>query len=119
MVGRVVYPLIDLAQGYPLMRVVKFSRPYIAFRTHKETYQWCVAHMGVAGTPGTWSRLPHALSDTFDVVIVYLDNINVFSKSMEEHVEHLRAVREVIVVCSFVKACIRSIGSSIHKSHGV
>ncbi|OWZ10779.1 Retroelement pol Polyprotein [Phytophthora megakarya] len=53
MVGCVVHTLIDLAQGYHQMRVVKSSRPYTAFRTHKETYQWCVAHMGVAGTPGT------------------------------------------------------------------
>ncbi|OWZ03762.1 Retroelement pol Polyprotein [Phytophthora megakarya] len=43
MVGCVVYTLVDLAQGYHQMRVIKPSRPYTAFRTHKETYQWCVA----------------------------------------------------------------------------
>ncbi|KAE9315814.1 hypothetical protein PR003_g18892 [Phytophthora rubi] len=92
MVGCVIYTLIDLAQGYHQMIVVKSSRPYTAFRTHKETYQWCVAPMGVAGMPGTWSRLMHKLFDKFEFVVVYLDDICVFSKSMEEHEEHLRAV---------------------------
>ncbi|POM61410.1 polyprotein [Phytophthora palmivora] len=98
MVGCVIYTLIDLAQGYHQMRVVTSSRPYTAFRTHKEMYQWCVvvAPMGVAGMPGTWSRLMHALFDKFEFVVVYLDDICVFSKSMEEHVEHLRAVCEVL-----------------------
>ncbi|KAG6610912.1 Retroelement pol Polyprotein [Phytophthora cinnamomi] len=63
MVGCVIYTLIDLAQGYHQMLVVMSSRPYTAFRTHKETYQWCVAPMGVAGMPGTWSRLMHKLFD--------------------------------------------------------
>ncbi|POM69884.1 Polyprotein [Phytophthora palmivora] len=96
MVGCVIYTLIDLAQGYHPMRVVMSSRPYTAFRTHKETYQWCVAPMGVAGMPGTWSRLMHVLFDKFEFVVVYLDDICVFSNSMEEHVEHLRAVCEVL-----------------------
>ncbi|POM62322.1 Retroelement pol Polyprotein [Phytophthora palmivora] len=39
MVGCVIYTLIDLTQGYHQGRVVKSSRPYTAFRTHKETYQ--------------------------------------------------------------------------------
>ncbi|POM81488.1 DNA/RNA polymerase [Phytophthora palmivora] len=52
--------------------------------------------MGVAGMPGPWSRLMHALFDKFEFVVVYLDDICVFSKSMEEHVEHLRAVCEVL-----------------------
>ncbi|GMF39304.1 unnamed protein product [Phytophthora fragariaefolia] len=92
MVGCIVYTLIDLAQGYHQMIVVKSSRPYTAFRTHKETYQLCVAPMGVAGMPGTWPRLMHKLFDKFKFVVVYLDDICIFSKNMEEHVEHLRAV---------------------------
>ncbi|POM69824.1 Pol protein [Phytophthora palmivora] len=85
MVGCDIYTLIDLAQGYHQMRVVKSSRQYTAFRTHKETYQWCVAPMGVAGMSGTWSRLMHALFDKFEFGVVYLDDTCIFSKNMEEH----------------------------------
>ncbi|KAG6613497.1 Retroelement pol Polyprotein [Phytophthora cinnamomi] len=83
MVGCVIYTLIDLAQGYHQMLVVKSRRPYTAFRTHKETYQWCVAPMGVAGMPGTWSRLMHKLFDKYEFVVVYLDDICVFLKLSE------------------------------------
>ncbi|POM76650.1 Retroelement pol Polyprotein [Phytophthora palmivora] len=78
----VIYTLIDLAQGYHQTRVVKSTRPYTAFRTHKETYQWCVTPTGVAGMPGTCSRLMHALFDKFEFIVVYLDDICVFSKIM-------------------------------------
>ncbi|POM80943.1 LOW QUALITY PROTEIN: Retrotransposon nucleocapsid protein [Phytophthora palmivora] len=52
--------------------------------------------MGVVVMPGTWSRLMYALFDKFEFVVVYLDGIRVFSNRMEEHVEHLRAVCEVL-----------------------
>ncbi|POM79630.1 Retroelement pol Polyprotein, partial [Phytophthora palmivora] len=94
-IAKIHLPLIEELFG-KMMRVIKSSRPYTAFRTHKETYQWCVAPMEVAGMPRTWSRLMHALFDKFEFVVVYLDDICVFSKSMEEHVEHLRAVCEVL-----------------------
>ncbi|GMF42343.1 unnamed protein product [Phytophthora fragariaefolia] len=109
MVGCIVYTLIDLAQGYHQMIVVKSSRPYTAFRTHKETYQWCVAPMGVAGMPGIWSRLMHKLFDKIQIVVVYLDDI--FLKSMEEHVEHLRAVCLVEFVCTLGKVFVWSVTS--------
>ncbi|POM62321.1 Retroelement [Phytophthora palmivora] len=52
--------------------------------------------MGVAGMPGTWSHLMEALFDKFEFAVVYLDDICDFSKRMEEHVEHLRAIGEVL-----------------------
>ncbi|GMF31391.1 unnamed protein product [Phytophthora fragariaefolia] len=67
MVGCIVYTPIDLAQGYHQMIVVKSGRPYTTFRTHKDTYQWCVAPKGVADcssveatyqgdTPWNWTK---------------------------------------------------------------
>ncbi|GMF40454.1 unnamed protein product [Phytophthora fragariaefolia] len=107
------------------MIVVKSSRPYTAFRTHKETYQWCVAPMGVAGMPGTWSRLMHKLFDKFEFVVVYLDDICICSKSMEEHVEHLRAVclvlrREKLFAhlakCSFGRSQVAFLGHVVSQA---
>ncbi|ETK86733.1 hypothetical protein L915_08691 [Phytophthora nicotianae] len=54
MSGCVIFSVLDLAQGYHQMRIALESRKYIGFRTHAETYQWCVAPMGL---PGVWSRL--------------------------------------------------------------
>jgi hypothetical protein len=96
MVGMEYYSLLDLAQGYHQMLVHRDSRKYTAFRTHNETYQWCVAPMGLAGMPGIWSRLMRVLFDKYDFVVVYLDDICVFSRTYEEHLKHLEIVFNVL-----------------------
>jgi hypothetical protein len=73
-----VFSVLDLAQGYHQMRVKSATRQYTAFRTHRETYQWCVAPMGLAGMPGVWSRLMRILFGKFEFLVVYLDDICVF-----------------------------------------
>lgn len=92
MVGCEIYSVLDLAQGYHQMRISKDSRKYTAFRTHSETYQWCVAPMGLAGMPGVWSRLMRVLFGKFPFLVVYLDDICVFSHNMQEHLEHLESL---------------------------
>ncbi|KAH9103704.1 hypothetical protein AeMF1_020028 [Aphanomyces euteiches] len=96
MYGCGIFSKIDLASGYHQMLVVPQARKYTAFRTHKEILQWCVAPMGMAGMPGIWSRLMRSLFDKFPFVVVYLDDICVYSKSLLDHVSHLRVVLEVL-----------------------
>nr|CCA27674.1 polyprotein putative [Albugo laibachii Nc14] len=97
MVGCKYFTLLDLAHGYHQMVVLPSSRPYTAFRAQKETYQWCVAPMGLSGMPGVWSRLMRTLFDKLgEFVVVYLNDICVFSRTMEVHVKDIRAVCEVL-----------------------
>jgi len=94
--GCSIFTKIDLASGYHQMLVVPHARKYTAFRTHKEILQWCVAPMGMAGMPGIWSRLMRSLFDKFPFVVVYLDDICIYSTSMSEHAKHLRTVLKVL-----------------------
>ena len=97
MVGCKLYKLLDLAQGYHQMVVLPSSRPYTAFRTQKEPYQWCVVPMGLSGMPGVWSRLLRTLFDQLGTfVMVYIDDLCIFSRTMEDHVVHVRAVCAVL-----------------------
>ncbi|OWZ06906.1 polyprotein, partial [Phytophthora megakarya] len=96
MTGCTVFSTLDLAQGYHQMLVESDSKKFTAFRTDKEVYQWRVAPMGLTGVPGVWSRLMRVLFDKFDFVVVYLDDLCVFSRSEDEHCMHLRAVFEVL-----------------------
>ncbi|KAE9335761.1 hypothetical protein PF008_g13339 [Phytophthora fragariae] len=96
MVGCAVFSTIDLAQGYHQMRIATNSRKYTAFRTDKETYHWCVAPMGLSGMPGVWSRLMRLLFGRFAFVVVYLDDLCIYSHSEAEHCEHLRVVFDVL-----------------------
>ncbi|KAH9184555.1 hypothetical protein AeNC1_013469 [Aphanomyces euteiches] len=84
--GRTVFTKIDLASGYHQMLV----------EPHARKLQWCVAPMVLAGMPGIWSRLMRCLFDKFPFVVVYLDDICVHSKHLNEHVNHLRCVLEVL-----------------------
>lgn len=96
MMGCSIFSVLDLAQGYHQMRVTPSSRPYTAFRTHQETYQWCVAPMGLAGMPGVWSRLMRVLFSKYPFIVVYLDDICVFSKTLQDHLGHLRVLFGVL-----------------------
>lgn len=96
MQGSTVFSVLDLAQGYHQMRISPESRKYTAFRTHTETYQWCVAPMGLAGMPGVWSRLMRVLFGKYPFIVVYLDDICVFSRTMEDHLQHLDTLFQVL-----------------------
>ncbi|KAF1317106.1 polyprotein, partial [Globisporangium splendens] len=122
MLGATVFTVIDLAQGYHQMRVKPDSRPYTAFRSQKETYQWCVAPMGLAGMPGVWSRLMRVLFGKFKFVVVYLDDICIFSRSMKDHAQHLAMVCEVLrheklyarlSKCEFGKSSVQFLGHTV------
>ncbi|GMF29442.1 unnamed protein product [Phytophthora fragariaefolia] len=96
MVGAVVFSILDLASGYHQMRMSPTSKQYTAFRTNHEIYHWNVAPMGLAGMPDTWTHLMRKLLRHLLFVVVYLDDICIFSRSMADHVEHLRQVCEVL-----------------------
>jgi len=122
MAGKKAFSVIDLAQGYHQMRVHPNSKKYTAFRTHNETYQWCVAPMGLAGMPGVWSRLMRVLFGKFPFVVVYLDDICVFSANIDEHVSHLKTLFEVLrkeklyahrAKCKFAKSEVGFLGHTV------
>ena len=122
MTGSKIFTTIDLASGYHQMLVVPSSKKYTAFRTHKELLQWVVAPMGMAGMPGTWSRLMRLLFDNCKNVVVYMDDLCIFSKSMTEHEADLRRVFEILrtntlyarkIKCEFAKKSVKFLGHEI------
>ena len=122
MTGSKIFTTIDLASGYHQMLVVPESKKYTAFRTHKELLQWVVAPMGMAGMPGTWSRLMRLLFDNCKNVVVYMDDLCIFSKSMIEHEADLRRVFEILrtntlyarkIKCEFAKKSVKFLGHEI------
>lgn len=92
--GAVVYSGLDLASGYWQIRVDPQDVPKTAFRTHVGHYQWRVLAFGLTNCPATFQQ---SMNDVFrdylgKFVVVYLDDILVFSKSAAEHERHLRLV---------------------------
>ena len=122
MVHAVVFTTMDLLKGYHQMGVKPESRKYTAFRSKNETYQWCVAPMGVAGMPSIWSRLMNQLFGHLPFVVVYLDDLCIFSRNHEEHAQHLRIVFEILKKnqlyikkskCAFARSSVEFLGHMV------
>lgn len=82
-----IYSTIDLCHGYFQVKMDEGSRPYTAFATQWGFYEFLVMTMGLSNSCATFQRLLNRVLDGYlDVCcLVYLDDIIVFSDSVEQH----------------------------------
>jgi hypothetical protein len=96
MKGANVFSKIDLRSGYHQLKIRESDIPKTAFRTRYGLYEYTVMSFGLTNAPTYFMYLMNNVFmeylDRF--VAVFVDDILIFSKTMEEHEEHLRLVLE-------------------------
>jgi hypothetical protein len=92
--GATVFSSLDLAQGYHQLSIAAEDRPKTAFKTHMGLYEYKVLPMGLSNAPATFQRAMNHIFAPFlgKFVLVYLDDILVFSQTADDHLAHLEAV---------------------------
>ena len=92
--GSTVFTSLDLVSGFYQIPIHEEDKEKTSISTKYGNYQFHVMPFGLCNAPATFQRaMTEVLSDLlYKSAVVYIDDVNVFSKNIEEHIGHLQEV---------------------------
>ena len=129
--GASIFSCLDLNKAYHQLRMREEDIPKTAIRTAMGSFEWTVMAFGMSNAPATFQRFMNTIlaKQIGKSVVVYLDDILVYSKDATAHDAHVREVLEILrkhqltanpAKCQFFKESVKFLGHIIgHNEIGV
>ncbi|KAK6158149.1 hypothetical protein DH2020_005463 [Rehmannia glutinosa] len=108
--GARVFSKIDLMSGYHQLKIAENDIPKTAFRTRYGHYEFLVMPFGLTNAPAVFMALMNNVFRPYldKFVIVFIDDILIYSKSSEEHEQHLMIVLQTLREKQLYDSCQKS-----------